>query len=202
MRLTNYFGLVLILFVTNSMAEVPEKKFAACAVIDGDLARLDCFDKLARASKLSGPQTIPTTVEGTGKWKVRSSTNPIDDSRTDTLILVADSGAARFGESITIVIRCQSNKTDMYINWNDYLGSEANVLTRIGSSKAQTSAWLMSTDSQSTFRSRPIPFIKEMMGANKLVAQVTPYNENPSTAMFDTSGLANAIKPLRENCNW
>jgi type VI secretion system protein VasI len=40
------------------------------------------------------------------------------------------------------------------------------------------------------------------MDADNLVAQITPYNESPVTAIFDTSGLENAIKPLRETCNW
>jgi type VI secretion system protein VasI len=60
----------------------------------------------------------------------------------------------------------------------------------------------MSTDSKATFHPQPIAFLKSMMEANTLVAQVTPYNESPVTAIFDTTGLADAIKPLRETCNW
>ncbi|WP_257025488.1 type VI secretion protein [Pseudoalteromonas sp. MIP2626] len=41
-----------------------------------------------------------------------------------------------------------------------------------------------------------------MLTSDKLVAQVTPYNESPATAIFNTTGLKNAIKPLRETCNW
>jgi hypothetical protein len=60
----------------------------------------------------------------------------------------------------------------------------------------------MSTDSQATFHPQAIPFLKSLVQANKLVAQVTPYNASPVTAIFDTTGLGNAIKPLRETCNW
>ncbi|EKK98854.1 hypothetical protein VCHC41B1_3364 [Vibrio cholerae HC-41B1] len=41
-----------------------------------------------------------------------------------------------------------------------------------------------------------------MEKADKLVAQITPYNENPLTAIFDTAGLSNALLPLRKTCNW
>ncbi|XPP91702.1 hypothetical protein ACN08N_17410 [Photobacterium leiognathi subsp. mandapamensis] len=41
-----------------------------------------------------------------------------------------------------------------------------------------------------------------MESSNKLIAQITPYNENPLTAIFDTKGLSNALAPLRETCNW
>ena len=124
----------------------------------------------------------------------------IDDSKTVTLILEADSGKDRWGNAVYLIARCKSNQTDLFINWNDYLGSEADVLTRVGNNKAVTQRWSLSTDNQATFHSNPIPFLKKMLQSTKLVAQVTPYNENPVTAIFNTTGLENAIKPLRETC--
>ncbi|KAB7619428.1 type VI secretion system-associated protein TagO [Alkalilimnicola sp. S0819] len=201
MRRTLFF-LLLPLYVPAAHASV-EKEIAKCAAENGDLARLACFDAIAEKRGLAGPQAQPTNVSGTGKWQVSAKTNPVDDSKTVTLVLKADSGQSRWGRPVAIIARCQSNKTELYISWNDYLGSSASVLTRIGSNKAITKSWSLSTDSQATFHPRgTISFIKEMMSANKLVAQVTPYNESPVTAIFDTSGLENAIKPLRETCNW
>ena len=60
----------------------------------------------------------------------------------------------------------------------------------------------MSTDSQATFHPKAISFLKSLLQSNKLVAQITPYNESPVTAIFNTAGLENAIKPLRETCHW
>lgn len=189
-------------YIPLSLAEISDSEFAGCAVVKGDLARLECFDSLAVEKNLDGRQTIPTDIDGKGKWNVGVDTNPIDDSRTVNLVLRADSGASRFGEAVFLVARCQSNSTDLYINWNEYLGSEANVLTRVGSSKAVTKSWSMSTDSQATFHRRPIGFLKKMLGVNSLVAQITPYSKSPVTAIFDTTGLTNAITPLRETCGW
>lgn len=185
-----------------SLAEITNAEFARCAAVDGDLQRLECFDGLARENNLDGPQPEATGVQGVGKWDVRSETNPIDDSRTVTLVLIADSGASRYRDSVYLIARCQSNTTEVYINWNDYLGSEAEVTSRVGSATANTQRWGMSTDKQATFHPRPIPFLRSMLNADRFVAQVTPYNESPTTAVFDVRGLENAIRPLRETCSW
>lgn len=47
-----------------------------------------------------------------------------------------------------------------------------------------------------------IGFIKELMDADRFVAQVTPYNDNPVTAIFDLTGLNQAVQPLQETCGW
>lgn len=187
---------------TQAHSAIDDKDYAKCAVIDGDLARLECFDNLAKENKLDGRQVQPTSIAGKGKWEVSVDVNPVDDSKTVTLILDADSGKNRWGKSVYLVARCQSNSTDLYIGWNDYLGSEADILTRVGNNKAITKRWTMSTDKKASFHRKPIPFLKEMLTSPKLVAQVTPYNESPLTAIFNTEGLENAIKPLRETCSW
>ena len=196
--------LVALSIVPVSVAHASiEQDVARCATELGDLARLECFDQMAKSRGLSGPQSQPTNVSGTGKWQISAEINPVDDSKTVTLILAADSGRSKWGRPVALVARCMSNKTELYILWNDYLGSSANVLTRIGSSAAVTKRWGLSTDKQASFHPRDtITFLKEMMDSDRFVAQVTPYNENPVTAVFDTSGLENAVQPLRETCNW
>src|SRR5690554_1511963 len=191
-----------LVFSVGSYAAIDDKEYAKCAVIEGDLARLECFDNLAQEKNLDGRQLQPTSIAGKGKWNVSVDVNPIDDSKTVTLVLDADSGKNRWGKPVYLVARCKSNTTDLYIGWNDYLGSEADVLTRVGDNKAVTQRWSMSTDKKATFHRKPIPFLKEMLTSPKLVAQVTPYNESPVTAIFNTAGLENAIKPLRETCSW
>jgi|TARA_B100001971_G_scaffold18505_1_gene14422 type VI secretion system protein VasI len=183
-------------------ADSINKRLAKCAAIEGDLERLECFDQLTRELGLVAT-TNTVAVEGSGKWNVRIDSNPLDDSKTVVLVLVADEGSSQWGRPVVLIIRCKSNSTEVYITWNDYLGSEARVTTRIGSSKAQSSYWSLSTDSQATFyQDNRIAFVKQLMRADKFVAQVTPYNESPVTAVFDIRGLSEAIKPLQETCGW
>ncbi len=195
-------SLFLLILPVVAQADMAQE-IARCAEKEGDLDRLSCYDAVAEKNGVSKAQNEPADVDGEGKWQVSEKTNPIDDSKTVVLALVADSGKSRWGKPVVLIARCKSNATDVYINWNDYLGDTARVLTRIGSQDAVTKEWSLSTNSQATFHPiGEISFIKEMMKADKLVAQVTPYNESPITAVFDTAGLDNAIKPLRETCHW
>lgn len=197
--------LLLICALTLSAAAKADvtKEIATCAVKAGDLERLSCYDSLAKRNGLNGPQNVTTPTSGVGKWDVSEKINPIDDSKTVTLMLTSDSGQNKWRKPIVLIARCLSNETEVFIVWNDYLGRTANVLTRIGSEEAATKSWALSTDSKATFYPDvDVSFLKSLMKADKFVAQVTPYNDNPITAVFDTSGLKNALKPLRATCGW
>lgn len=194
--------ILLALVSTGALADI-SKSIASCADKQGELERLQCYDDLAKANNLAGPIQNPNKIEGIGKWRISDSINPIDDSRTVALVLQADSGINSWGNSVSLVIRCQSNKTALFIKWNEFLGSDVEVLTRVGSAKAVTRMWSLSSDSQSSFyRDNPIFFTKSLFEADKFVAQTTPYNENPLTAIFDIRGLQKAAAPLIETCNW
>ena len=104
----------------------------------------------------------------------------------------------------TLILRCKSKATDLYVNWNNFLGSdEATVTTRIGREPASKKAWTLSTDNQASFYpGSPVGFIKQLMAGDTLVAMTVPYNESPVTATFVISGLADKIEPLRKACGW
>ena len=198
--------LAAILFPLVAAAQTDEDlqtELAKCAVEEGQLTRLACYDAIAESIGVDGPQPGPASGATVGEWLLQDEVNPIDDSRTVTLILVAGEGASSFNRPIALILRCGSGETQVYINWNDYLGSSARVTYRVGSLDAETRSWGLSTDSQATFYPRDeVDFINSLMGASSFIAQVTPYNESPKTAIFDTAGLAEAIVPLRETCGW
>jgi len=179
------------------------KEIAKCAAIEGDLERLEAYDNLARLLGVAYPKVIYPDVKGTGKWTFSKKINPVDDTITITFILESDSGKSVYGKPIYLVLRYKSKKTEAYINWNSYLGSKANVLTRTGTEKASTQIWSLSTDSQATFYPKDdIKFIRKLMNVDKFVAQVTPYNENPITATFDVQGLKKAVEQFNDILHW
>lgn len=190
-------------YVGTTRADISKRELATCAAIEGDLERLVCFDDLAARNELDNPKQTTYDHSDIGKWDVRVSTNPIDDTTKVVLVLEADKGKSKWGKPIYFVARCQSNETDVYITWGDYLdGSIKTVISRIGKQPASEWGWSISSDNEATFHPRPIRLLKEMLSADRFLAQTTPYNENPVTAIFDTSGMKQALKPLAETCHW
>jgi type VI secretion system protein VasI len=189
--------------VAECTCEDLQQKIALCAAIVGELERLECYDQLARSLGLVAVTTVQLQDVGTGKWRVSTTIDPLDDSTTVVLILYADSGKSIWGDPIALVLRCDSKVTEAYINWHTYLGDEAHVTWRIGDASATTAKWSLSTDWEATFYPYDtIAFIRQLLAADRFVAQVTPYGESPITAVFDLTGLANAIPPLQEACGW
>ncbi len=92
----------------------------------------------------------------------------------------------------------------MFINWSSFLGSDSIATTyRIDKEPAQRSGWTLSTDKQAAFfPGSPVSTLKKLVESTTFVASVTPYNENPVTAVFTTTGAERALTDIRKGCNW
>lgn len=158
------------------------------------------------------PVSPPESVVGTASdteptretWSVSETKNPIDDTPTVVLRLEAVSGRSRFGDAPTLLLRCSSKKTDVYVSWYQFMGSDAvDVTTRIGHGGAITTSWSLSTDNKATFYpGSSVKFIKSLMEADTLVVSATPYSESPVIAIFPLAGLSEKITPLQTACGW
>jgi hypothetical protein len=140
----------------------------------------------------------------TGNWTVNESVNPLDDSPIVTLVGQATEGRSRFGDAPSLVLRCRGNRTEVYINWGEYLGSSGvTVSYRIGDDQLQRRRWSLSTDNRATFYpGSDIQLIRSLAGVDRFVANVTPYGESPVTAVFDLTGLEEHLPKLQSACNW
>ena len=156
-------------------------------------------------------ESVPEPLVDEGDWRTSQTTNPIDDSATVVAILEASQGVGGFNDDpIRLVARCQSNKTEVYFNWHDFLGDDTNdvysdrkrVTYRFPPADATTELWGISTDNDATFAARPIPFLRTLVESDQLVMQTTPYGESPTTATFDLTGARDAIEPIAETCSW
>ncbi len=198
------YGLILsAAATTNALASVDDKDVAKCAAVENSVQRLSCYDTLADDHDLS-KKTVATPIEGKGKWSTSTKTDPLNDQSIYVAALVAESGQGRFGEQIVMIVRCNKNTTDLYINWESFLGTEEAIVThRVGKEKAVRQAWTVSTDHQSSFYPvSPVSVLKKMATADSFVVSVTPYSESPVTATFDISGAENALTDIRKGCKW
>ncbi len=188
----NLFLALLFMLGFNSFSQ------GECSTISNRDSRLNCYDKHFKKS----PRSIAS--KGKGKWLSSVTTNPVNDSRTVTLYLTADSGKSIYGKKASLIIRCQSNKTEMFVSFHAFLGMDsAQVTSRVDKRKAMVENWGLSTDKKAAFYpGSPIPEIKRMLNGKAYVAQVTPYSATPITAIFDIKGIDVAIKELRKTCSW
>ena len=156
------------------------------------------------------PAAAPPAADDTGKWRISRETNVIDDSATFFMALEADSGSSSFGKPISLVARCKSKTTELYVIWNDYLGNDGSigsefkwVTVRLGEQKAKAGQWSISTNGQATFAPGWAgDLLREMVKVDRLVVQTTPYNENPVTAVFDIRGMRTPLEELAKTCDW
>jgi type VI secretion system protein VasI len=189
--------------VSPAYAAVTDENVAQCAGIENSIQRLSCYDDLAESNNLS-KKTVVTTPAGNGKWSTSTDTDPLTDKSVYFAILPADTGKGRLGEQINLIVKCANGTTDMYISWHSFLGTDSALIThRVGKEKAVRQAWSLSTDHLASFYpGSPVAILKKMVNTNSFVANVTPYNESPVTAIFDTSGIGEALSDVRKGCSW
>ncbi|MEE8092752.1 MAG: type VI secretion system-associated protein TagO [Gammaproteobacteria bacterium] len=185
-----------------------EQSMAQCVAIMDDLERLACYDEHAISVGLEVTALIPIepgtlTVSTDVNTAADPSANPSTEPSTVTITSYPVSGTSSEGDAITMVMRCRRNRTELYIRWRDYLGSWAYVRTRVGDDDRGTRQWNLSADARSSYYPRgTVGFIEDMIEAGSAEFEVTPYVQDPVTAVFDMSELGNAIGPLREACGW
>ena len=159
----------------------------------------------------AGPVTSDDEGTRPGAWRVRTDINPVDDTQTVTLSLTAETGTSRSGKPVTFIARCKSNTTEAYVVWGDFLGDDSDdvysdwkrVTVRIGAGQAREERWGVSTDRNATFApSWAGNFLKELLDEDRLVLRTIPYGENPSTAIFEVTGLRSVLGELAETCDW
>ncbi|EMX8696351.1 type VI secretion system-associated protein TagO [Klebsiella pneumoniae] len=187
---------------------ISKDKVLACRSEINGTKRLACYDKLFPQDVTE--EVVSAAVEpvsNPGKWLTHITTSPVDDSKNVVLMLPSnDSIRTPYGETVTptIFVACREKKTEVFINWDVYLGlEETSMLYRLDKQKAVERSWSISTDTKAVFYSgRDIDFVKALTKADKMFARITPYNESPVSVTFDLAGLNSALKPLQQACGW
>lgn len=210
--LATFFGALISLGVhaqekpkpkTEEVPTISKDDLAKCQAEENGTKRLGCYDLLLPPNEIQSSEE----KSDAGKWQVSTVESDIDDSTNVFAMLTADLPiSSNFGRTSTPVlfITCREKKTELFINWDVYLGlGETSMLHRLDKQKAVTKAWDISGNTKAVFyRGRTIDFIKSLEKSGKMLAQITPYNENSATTTFDLKGLSEAIKPLQKSCGW
>ncbi len=184
-------------------------EMARCAAQVNNARRLKCYDALSQKLGIA-PDDSTAMVS---KWKVQKQASAIDDSTNVFLSLDADSSISGWPLKTytpSMILRCKENKTQAYIVTGmapqaEY-GSDATTVTlRLDDDKAVQLRTARSTTGDMLFFDAGGPsigLIKKMLQRSALLFQFVPFHSTPVMTTFDLRGLAEAIKPLRENCRW
>ncbi|NKM24956.1 type VI secretion system-associated protein TagO [Rhizobium laguerreae] len=183
----------LMLGEGTAFAASPEE----CSAMSDDTSRLACYDAIYRKSAATQPETTAS------KWVVETQKSKMDDSETIYMALTSE----QFGSVINI--RCEEKVTSVYFTMGgDFMADIQGyglIRYRLDADKQQKKSFTVSTDNQALglwSGGSAVPFLKQLLGHKKLTAQITAYNESPTTVEYDLTGIDAAIVSLRKQCGW
>jgi hypothetical protein len=157
------------------------------------------------AAAAPGATTAPVSEVGTGAWIVGPiEVDPMTDDRRAVASLVAASGTDWFGAPFTLTIGCTDGSTKLTVDWiREELGPEnlVNVDTRIGDGEVTTEPWFNGRHSTS-YGGSETAFIESLFGQTQLAHRVQVTDGRLATAVFDITGIENAVANVRETCGW
>jgi len=100
-------------------------------------------------------------------------------------------------------VRCEAHRTEAYVFWRKALQTgDGQMTARIDDTVAVTSPLHLSADGTATFFRRPLPMLRQMLRARKLKVDAAFGGADPLTAVFDLTGIGEALKPVEDRCGW
>ena len=208
------------LFILPLLFTTWQTSFAAtvdCSKIKTDAERLACFDNTSKQNEPS----VSADAKGNkqkSKWHFFTSRDEWDDSVLYSNVLVTDEpidtkeSDSRYGQ---IIITCINSSMKVFLSAKKYSTGTQDLLKshgdyefvryRIDKEQAKTIEMKLIDTRRALYigsSEESIPFIKEMFGHDKMLVQIQDYEGKPLTMRFSINGLEEAIKPVRQKCNW
>lgn len=195
----------LFIFMASTLPalanEALEQAILTCSKVEETEKRLECFNTIVQFIEDRAKTDASEGYTRAGNWLVSRTSSPMDDSKKFAASL--DVKEKVNGVIPTLILRCSENKTDVFINWDKFIGGDSSsVQVRIDKEPAQKEYWGVSTSNKATFSQNPIALAKKLSKAKVLLVRVVPYNEAPIMAEFDLEGIGPIIDELKLTCNW
>jgi type VI secretion system protein VasI len=174
-----------------------------------NLVRQTCVALLG-ASFVFGPAIADDASSSFGKWSVRTGEDPMTDQKIVTMSVTADGKDAVEPNAVTLILQCSKENGAIGISWkHQFLGGEElsygrykDVTFRADKSSPFSEAWRVLEDGTTMRADMPEQFVKKIRGSARLVVQVTPFQEQVATVVFETAGLLDALSNSRPECDW
>jgi len=144
-------------------------------------------------------------VEKFGSWITKSETNKMTDQTDFVAINTSPDIYNKAGSSreTSLVLRCSENKTEVYLSFSDYMGSDSpRVTIRLDGGKPVKKAWGGGEGGDAAFAPQPIQFIKELAKHKKVIFGFEPYGTTMQVVEFDLSETDKVMENLSQACKW
>lgn len=193
-----------VLFAASSLSANAD--IEQCTEIENSLDRLACYDEESGYT----PE-VKEEVVGSGDWRVHVETSKIDDSKNVFLTLYSEeqTNCPYKSGSHSIHMACRENETNFWIRFGECFMSsiqgKGRVTYRLDSEQASRRNFRESNNNMALglwSGGTAIPFIKKMIGHDRMIVRATPFSDSTVTGEYNIVGLEEAVKPLREACNW
>lgn len=177
-----------------------------CSRIADTEDRLACYDRGASKADPEGSEKLSKNMS----WHIEREQNDLTDL-TDIYLSVSANEPMQCGyERVRpkLYLRCMDNTTAVLLATNCFMADiqgYGKIRYRVDQQKMRTRRFTESTDNMALglFNwKRSTPFLRDLMGGDKLIMEFTPFNDSPKQVSFDIYGVENALKPLRQACGW
>ncbi|QHJ78458.1 MAG: hypothetical protein [Bacteriophage sp.] len=202
------------LFVLPLLVTTWQTAFAAttddCSKIKDDAERLACFDNISKQNEPS----VSADAKGDeqkSKWEFRTKQSKMDDSISYSIKMLSDNQineGANDNKYGTIFIACSKPFTTIAFTTGDLLNEydgTSLVRYRLDKEQAKTTDMVVAKPNYAIGfweEKKSVPFIKDMLGHEKIIVEIKRYGLGDATMEFSIKGIDEAIKPLRQACNW
>jgi hypothetical protein len=152
----------------------------------------------------AAPAASAAPIPDTGAWIVGPvEVDPMTDDRRAVATLIAESGTVWYGDPYTLSITCAGGSTELTVTWLWDLGPErlVDVDTRIGEGEVTTEPWFNSGQATS-YGGSDTAFIESLFGETRLAQEVQTVDAGVAAAVFDITGIEDAVANVRETCGW
>lgn len=152
------------------------------------------------------PIATETPLPKIGKWELGSDVSALDDTTSHFIFLEAETSVNAWLDNPipALVIRCENRQYDVYIFADSQLEStlDDEVFTRVryGDNSPVNLTMSESTTGEAMFFPDGETAVRNLLPVNRLVVGYTPFNANPVEAVFDLTGIEEAIQPLFDAC--
>ena len=158
---------------------------------------------------LSAALLLGATVmaQGGEQWRTERTASAIDD--TVTVKVTTDSAeplSCNDGKPATLIFECRGETTRFEIRHGcKTMGEYSRVFARVRLGEEGAEDWRFHTNAPFDWMGYVAgaePSIMRMMDFDRFAVAFRPDGGREEIAAFDTSGIAQAIRPVREQCGW